>query len=76
MNKARRATLKKALDLLEDVENIVDSVLFNEQDCLDNMPENLQAGERYENMENAVTSLEEALSEISSAKNSIEDAAE
>lgn len=74
MNNKRRELLKNAISLLDTASNIVNTVLEQEQDCLDNMPENLQMSQRYENMELAVDCLEDAVSSIDDAKNKIEDA--
>lgn len=88
MNKQRRqrlaeadALLKKAYAATADAKAslkqayvIVDTALDQEQDCLDNMPENLQYSDRYEKMEAAVDNLENALSHIEDAENSIDEA--
>ena len=74
MNKKKRETLKDAGVLLDKAISIVSRVLDEEQDCLDNMPENLQASEKYERMEVAIDKLEEAIDQIDSAKENIEEA--
>lgn len=74
MNNKRRDSLKLAVQLLERASGYVSQALDAEQDCLDNMPENLQSSERYEKMEAAIDSLEAAIESIDSAKESIEDA--
>jgi len=74
MNKAKRASLKEAIILLDRTIGIIQSVKEDEQDCLDNLPENLQNSERYENMENAVDSLEDAIDKIDEAKDNISEA--
>ena len=74
MNNKRRELLKSAIVLLDRASSIVSNALDQEQDCLDNMPENLQMSERYENMEVAVDCLEEAVSHLDDAKNRIEEA--
>lgn len=74
MNNMRRKNLKNAVDLLNRVSGIVSDALSQEEDCLDNMPENLQMSDRYENMENAVDCLEDATSSIDDAISKIEEA--
>lgn len=64
MNNKRRALLKKAIIYLDLAEDCVSRATDGEQDCLDNMPENLQYSDRYEKMESAVSSLEAALESI------------
>ena len=75
MNNARRLKLKEVVSMLEKIENIVSDVLDAEQDCLDNIPENLQSGDRYECIEAAITNLEYATKQIEELKDSIEEAA-
>ena len=48
MNNKRRELLRNATDLLGKASNMVQSALDSEQDCLDNMPENLLDGEMSE----------------------------
>ncbi|MBP5462709.1 MAG: hypothetical protein J6Y20_11400 [Lachnospiraceae bacterium] len=76
MNRARRELLKRAVAALEEADGFVNTALDEEQDCLDNMPENLSESERYEKMENAIGHLEDALENISSAMECIECASE
>ncbi len=71
MNDKRRKRLSEASALLSRASNIISDVLDEEQDCLDNMPENLQYSDRYESMEAAVDRLNDALSELDSAENSL-----
>lgn len=74
MNNKRRELLKSVVILLDRASSIVNNALEQEQDCLDNMPENLQMSERYENMEAAVDYLEEAASHLDDARSRIVDA--
>jgi hypothetical protein len=57
MNNTKRDKLKTVRNLLNQASNIVSEVLDDEQDCLDNMPENLQYSDRYERMEVAISNL-------------------
>lgn len=74
MNNERRDLLRLAVQVLEKASEYISQALDAEQDCLDNMPENLQWSERCEKMEDAISNLEAALESIDSAKESIEDA--
>lgn len=76
MNKARRDLLKRAISALETASSYVSYALDQEQDCLDNLPENLESSERYEKMETAIEKLEEAIENIDGAKTCIEEASE
>lgn len=54
MNNNRRKRLKQASELLNQALSIVTEAKEEEEDSLDNLPENLQGGERYAAMEKAV----------------------
>ena len=60
--------------MLTSVASVVEAVCDNEQDAMDNIPENLQATERFERMEDAVDSLNDALEKIEDAKGHIQSA--
>lgn len=76
MNNERRKSLRQAKDLLDKAYNIICDALDEEQDCLDNMPENLQDSERYEMMENAVDELIEASESLDYVRENVERACE
>ena len=57
MNNKRRELLKNATGLLDQASGMVQMALDSEQDCLDNMPENLLDSERCQKMEDAIESL-------------------
>lgn len=71
MNKQRREDLRGVLSLLISAICIVQRVCDKEEDCMDSYPENLQGSERYEQMEDAVDNLNEALEKLGEAKESI-----
>jgi len=72
MDRERRGRLRDALGLLGNAAAIVESVCDKEQDCMDNYPENLQGTERYEQMELAVDSMNDAMDRIEDAKGLIQ----
>ncbi len=74
MNNKRRDLLRLAISSLEQASEYISRALDQEQDCLDNMPENLQYSERYEKMENIISHLEESIESIDEAKTSVEEA--
>ena len=76
MNNQKREKLKLARGFLSKASDIVSSVLDDEQDCLDNMPDNLQYSDRYERMEAAISKLEDGLNNIEAAEGCLEEAAE
>ena len=76
MNNSRRDILKLAIKSLESASCLASQALDKEQDCFDNIPENLQESERYQKMESAIEKLEEAIEQIDAAKENIEEASE
>lgn len=72
MNKSRRERLNAALVKLQQVAQSIDRIKDEEQDCMDNMPENLQSSDRYRAMENAVDHLEDAIESIQEAAGCID----
>ena len=74
MDDKRRGRLRDALRMLSNAASIVETVCDKEQDCVDNYPENLQSTEKFEHMETAVDSLNDALEKIDDAKGHIESA--
>lgn len=71
MNKARRkelaiiAAMLEELDALrEQIRERLSDVLDEEQDALDNMPESLQAGDRGEQMQEYIDTMENVTGEL------------
>lgn len=65
MNKQRR---KEIANTIRQIENVVSSILADEEEAFENMPENLQESERgytsqdaQDNLSNAIDALEEAI---------------
>ena len=73
MNKRRREKLKKAKDLLESAAELIDNVLDEEEDSLDNTPENLQSGDKYEAKEAIVDELNDLSFDIADLIDRIEE---
>lgn len=74
MNNKRRKLLSQARGALDVADEIISRIIDEEQDCLDNIPENLQMSDRYESMEAAVDCLEDARCNIDEARNRINEA--
>lgn len=75
MNNARRKQITQLLEQLENLKADLDSILEQEQEAFDNLPESLQEGERGQASQTAIESLETAQSafeEIVDALNDIE----
>ena len=67
MNKIRRKKLEAIREQIQDIRYQLEDLLAEEQECLDNIPENLQGSERYEKTEEAVSYLDEAEMAIESS---------
>lgn len=76
MNKIRRKTLNELYDKLAELKELLEEVKCEEEDYRDNMPENLQNSERYEIAENACDNMDSAISSLEEALDYIESAAE
>lgn len=74
MNKQRRDLLKTALNFVEQALSVVTQAKDQEQNCLDNMPENMIDSDRYAKMESAVDQLEEAENGLEEVKQAITEA--
>lgn len=72
MNKARRKMLREALVVLGNATSVVEYVCGQEQDAMDNIPENLQESDRFDEMENCVDDLNDALEKMGEANSLIE----
>ena len=74
MNNARRKKLKDVVSVLEKAKCDVESVLNDEQDAFDNLPDGLQGTERADAMDNACDELDSALDYIDDAISAINNA--
>ena len=66
MNNERRKKIKEAVKLMEKSVKILQEVEFEETTALDNLPDSLRDGEKGEVMEEAIQTIEDAMSDISS----------
>ena len=60
MNKIRRKRLAEAIDLISQAKDILEEVKDEEQEAYDNLPESFQYGERGEQMQEYIDSIDEA----------------
>lgn len=67
MNKKRKQNITLFASMLQDIYNKLDTILDDEQDYLNNMPENLQGGIAAGRSEEYIDILTEALDYIDSA---------
>ena len=74
MNNGKRKKLISALDFLSKAKDIAEEVRDQEEEDLSNLPENLYGTDRYESMEAAVGYLDDAISAVEEAEESLESA--
>lgn len=74
MNSERRERLRESINNLRRAESIIDTVLEQEKEALDNIPENLQYSDRSVSMESAINYLEDAISNVQEAIDNTENA--
>lgn len=75
MNKERRARLRLAKNKLSEILEEIESILSDEDEMRDNMPENLQNSDRYEESERCSEAMEATVGHIEDAIDSIEEVA-
>lgn len=76
MNKQQRKELQGYADSLEEIKSNIETMMEEEQDKLDNMPESLQESERGEAMQEAIENLESASSSLEEAIGYLEEITE
>lgn len=76
MNAKRRKLLTKVIFYVDSALSLLDEARDFEQDALDNIPENLQDGELYEKIEQAIENLDSAIESLSDGEASIRNAME
>jgi hypothetical protein len=73
MNNQRRKALAKLIKQLEESTSYLQSILDEEQDSFDNMPDSLQYSEKGERIEEAIDTMENACELISEATDSLKE---
>lgn len=74
MNDKRRSLIRQAKSFLEKAALLVERAADEEQDSFDNLPENIQDGERGEKMEAAIELMEDASDQINEILDKLSDA--
>ncbi len=74
MNNDRRKALSNLHSKIDDLRNEVESIMNDESDAYENMPDSIKDGERGQAAELARDNLENAISSLQDALNSIEEA--
>lgn len=76
MNAERRKKIQQLRDQLADIKNAIEELQGEEQEYVDNVPENMQGGERYEKAEQAADALTEAADAVDEVDGHLEEAAQ
>lgn len=76
MNKARRKQLEEIIERIQGISEDLESIMSDEEEYRDNMPENLQGSERYEIAYNACYAMQDALDNLEEAISNVETASE
>ena len=76
MNNSRRKQLEEISSKISDIKDELESVMCDEEEYRDNMPENLRNSERYEQTDAACSEMQDALDSLDSAISSIDTARE
>ncbi len=74
MNNTRRKALEDIREKLVDINGDLESLRDEEQEYYDNMPENLQSGEKGQLAEQAADALDIAVSSLEDVLNSVDEA--
>jgi flagellar biosynthesis chaperone FliJ len=72
MNNDRRQQLRDLADRINDVKEDLENIMQEEKEYRDEMPENLQSGQRYEESEEWSGQMEAVLESLENAVNDIE----
>ena len=73
MNRERRKRLEAAKEKLEEVYFELEAIKEEEEQALDNMPESLQQTERGEAMQTAIDTIDDAMNDVESTKDNLEE---
>lgn len=76
MNNARRKRIEKINEQLSGIKQDLEEINEEEENCRDNMPENLQESEKYEASENASGCIEYAIDNISDTIDNLNESVE
>lgn len=76
MNKARRKVISDLISRVEELREQVEAVAEEEREFYDNAPDNLRESERYTQAEEAADNLESAVSSLEEVQSLLENASE
>ena len=64
MNKLRKQKIREIRKEIENCKDSLQKILDEEQDCFDNMPENLQGSMRGSDSEDAIDTMESCIEDL------------
>lgn len=73
MNKERRNRLSEISDLVGDAIDQLEEIMEEEQEALDNLPESLQSSSKGEAMDEAITSMQDIMDELTTIQTDIDE---
>ena len=73
MNNERRKALRRWNKRAEELKSDLESILWDEQNYYDNIPENLQFSERAEASEESINQMEDAIDDLGDVIEAIDD---
>lgn len=76
MNAQRGKWINSVWDKLDELKSEIESIMEEEQEAYDNLPESIQDGERGEKMQEAIDNLSNSMDSIDEAISYLESAIE
>ena len=73
MNAVRRKNLQEAIDLIDRAKAIIEDARDEEQECFDNLSENLQCSERGKQFEDNADLLDDLMDDLDDVIYNIDD---
>lgn len=73
MNRKTRSKLRDIVSALNTIIDRISDLIYEEENKVNSVPENLQSGERYEAMSDAVDSMNDAVSDLECVCESLEE---
>ena len=68
MNAQRRKRIIQAVSMISNARELLEEILEEENDAYDNMPESLQDSDRGSRMQDYISSIEDAISQLEEAE--------
>lgn len=76
MNNVRRKQLQTIIDMIETIKSSLEEVREAEDDAFNNLPESIQYSERGEKMETATYNMDDAIGDLETAIDYLNEAME